>query len=75
MKTRKFLLIAVLIGALAIMSFGAVSAQEPVTIQWWTIFTTPPELPALAETLAQDYMDANPNVTIEITHLLSLIHI
>ncbi len=69
MKTRKFLLIAVLIGALAIMSFGAVSAQEPVTIQWWTIFTTPPELPALAETLAQEYMDANPNVTIEITHL------
>ncbi len=69
MKTRKFLLIAVLIGALAIMSFGAVSAQEPVTIQWWTIFTTPPEMPALAETLAQEYMDANPNVTIEITHL------
>lgn len=69
MKTRKFLLIAVLIGALAIMSFGAVSAQEPVTIQWWTIFTTPPELPALAETLAQEYMDANPNVIIEITHL------
>lgn len=69
MNVRRFLLLVVVISALALLSVGAVAAQDPVTIEWWTIFTTPPELPALAETLAQEYMDANPNVTIEITHL------
>ncbi len=54
---------------LLIMSFGAASAQDTVTIRWWTIYTTPPELTELAETLAQEYMDAHPGVTIEITHL------
>jgi raffinose/stachyose/melibiose transport system substrate-binding protein len=69
MHTRKFLFITALISVLALLSFGAVTAQEPVTIEWWTIFTTPPELTALAETVAQEYMEANPNVTIEMTHL------
>lgn len=69
MHARKYLLIAALLSALALLSFGAVAAQDQVTVSWWTIFTTPPELPALAESLAQEYMDMHPNVTIEITHL------
>jgi raffinose/stachyose/melibiose transport system substrate-binding protein len=60
-------LMAVLL--LLVLSLGVVSAQEQVTVRWWTIYTTPPELTALAETLAAEYMEANPNVTIEITHL------
>ncbi len=69
MNMRKGLLVTVIIGTLALLSLGAVAAQENVTVRWWTIYTTPPELPALAETLAQEFMDANPGVTIEVTHL------
>lgn len=54
---------------LLVMSLGMVSAQGNVVIRWWTIYTTPPELTALAETLAAEYMEMNPGVTIEITHL------
>jgi raffinose/stachyose/melibiose transport system substrate-binding protein len=68
MKTQRLVaLVAALL--LIAMSIGFGSAQEQVTIRWWTIYTTPPELTELAETLAQEYMDANPGVTIEITHL------
>ncbi|MBW4438394.1 MAG: extracellular solute-binding protein [Pleurocapsa minor GSE-CHR-MK-17-07R] len=69
MNARRFLLIAVIIGTLGLFSVGVVAAQDPVTIDWWTIYTTPPELTALSETLAQEFMDDNPGVTIEITHL------
>lgn len=69
MNARKILSITVLLAVLVFLSLGAVSAQEEVTIEWWTIFTTPPELTALAEAVAQEFMDANPGVTIEITHL------
>ncbi|MFN8528767.1 MAG: extracellular solute-binding protein [Anaerolineae bacterium] len=69
MNVRKGLLTAVLFATLALLSVGVVAAQDNVTIDWWTIYTTPPELPALAETLAQEYMDAHPGVTIELTHL------
>ncbi len=69
MNARKILLLAAVLGTLALMSVGITAAQENVTIEWWTIFTTPPELTELAETLAQEYMDAHPGVTIELTHL------
>jgi raffinose/stachyose/melibiose transport system substrate-binding protein len=69
MNIRKWLLVAILLGTVSVLSVGAAVAQEPVTIEWWTIYTTPPELPALAETLAQEYMAMHPEVTIEITHL------
>lgn len=69
MNVRKVLSITVLLAAFVFLSVGAVSAQDSVTIEWWTIFTTPAELTALAETVAQEFMDANPGVTIEITHL------
>jgi raffinose/stachyose/melibiose transport system permease protein len=64
MNVRKSLFMAVIIVLLALLSFGAVAAQENITVSWWTIYTTPPELTALAEQLAQEYMDANPGVTI-----------
>lgn len=68
MNARKYLS-AVLLTMLLLVSIGAVSAQENITIKWWTIYTTPPELTELAETLAEEYMAANPLVTIEITHM------
>ena len=68
MRTQR-LVVLMAAFALLVMSVGFAGAQENVTIRWWTIYTTPPELPALAETLAQEFMDANPGVTIEITHL------
>ncbi len=68
MKTQRLVVLMAAV-LLLVMSVGFVGAQEPVTIRWWTIYTTPPELTELAETLAQEFMDANPGVTIEITHL------
>ncbi len=69
MNIRRFLFIPVLVSALALMSLGTVTAQEPVTVSWWHIFTVPPEFPALMQTLADEYMAANPNVIVEITNL------
>lgn len=68
MKTQRMagLMAAVL---LLVVSLGIASAQGNVVVRWWTIYTTPPELTALAETLAAEYMEMNPGVTIEITHL------
>ena len=46
----------------------AESAEEPVTITWWHISTKDPALSDW-EKMADDYMAAHPNVTIEITVL------
>ncbi|MDZ4766144.1 MAG: extracellular solute-binding protein [Chloroflexota bacterium] len=69
MKSRRVLLIVLLVMSVALTSLGAVVAQEPVTIDWWHIFTVPPELTDFMQTLADEYMAANPNVTINITVL------
>lgn len=69
MNARKYILVSLLLVISALLSVGVISAQEDVTITWWTIYTTPPELTELSETLAAEYMAANPGVTIEITHL------
>jgi raffinose/stachyose/melibiose transport system substrate-binding protein len=42
------------------------AAPEPVTIEWWHIHNSGPML-ALWEELAGEFMDANPNVTINIS--------
>lgn len=68
MKTQR-LVALMAVAVLLITSISFVGAQEPVTIRWWTIYTTPQELPALAEELAAEYMAMYPEVTIEITHL------
>ncbi|MBL8131847.1 MAG: extracellular solute-binding protein [Anaerolineae bacterium] len=68
MRTQRLMVLMAAVLLLA-LSVGAVGAQDPVTIEWWTIYTTPPELPALAETLAAEFMAMHPEVTIEITHL------
>lgn len=47
---------------------AAEPAAEPVTIQWWHI-TTAENQKAVWQTLADEYMAAHPNVTIEITVL------
>ncbi|GAB4515251.1 MAG: ABC transporter substrate-binding protein [Anaerolineae bacterium] len=50
------------------LALGVVSAQEDVTIDWWHI-TTEPTQAAYWQSLADAYMEENPNVTIEITIL------
>lgn len=69
MNTRKVLFITLLVSALALMSLAPLAAQDGVTIQWWHIFTVPPEVPALMDTLVAEYEAAHPGVTIEITNL------
>lgn len=69
MKTRKGLLILVLALLTFTISVGAATAQDKVTVRWWNIFTTPPELPELMNTMVAEYMAANPNVNIEVTTL------
>jgi raffinose/stachyose/melibiose transport system substrate-binding protein len=66
MNVRKWLMLTLLI---ALLSVSAAAAQENVTVRWWHIFTNPPEWPVYMQKLADDYMAANPNVTIEITNL------
>lgn len=69
MNKRKLGLSLLIVGMLMLLSLGTVAAQDPVTIQWWNIFTTPPELPELMQTLADEYMAANPGVVVELTVL------
>lgn len=69
LKSHKFLFAVLLIMSMGLISFGVATAQEEVTIDWWNIFTTPPELTELAETLAAEYEAAHPGVTINITVL------
>ncbi len=65
-KVRLIFLVA-LIG-LMLVSTGALSAQDQVTITWWHIQTVEDQS-AYWQKVADDYMAANPNVTIEITVL------
>lgn len=65
--SKSRLLLVLLIGLLA-LSMMPVGAQEPVTIRWWHINTNAPET-AFYEEIAAEFMEANPNVTIEITVL------
>ena len=39
MKSHKFSFVGFVLIALMVLSLGAVSAQEPVTIDWWHIST------------------------------------
>jgi raffinose/stachyose/melibiose transport system substrate-binding protein len=50
------------------VSFGIVQGQDPVTITWWHINTADPGL-SNWQALADEYVAANPHVTIEITVL------
>jgi raffinose/stachyose/melibiose transport system substrate-binding protein len=61
-------LVFVVLTAILALSLASVSAQEPVTIDWWHISTNEPEA-AFWQELADEYMAANPNVTIDITIL------
>ena len=67
--SSKRLLILIAVGLFALLSVGLVAAQDTETIEWWHIFTTPPEQPALAQALADEFMAAHPGVTINITNL------
>ncbi len=67
MKTRNLSIIVVLLALLS-LSLSAVSAQEPVTIDWWHISTQENEV-AYWQSLADAYTANNPNVTINITIL------
>lgn len=49
--------------SLLLMSAGLVAGQEPVTLTFW--FHTHPPMVELNEQLIAEYMEANPNVTIE----------
>jgi len=56
-----------LIMSLLLVSFGAVVAQDDVTIEWWSHWANEPAKRNVIEKIAADYMVDNPNVTIEIT--------
>jgi raffinose/stachyose/melibiose transport system substrate-binding protein len=59
--------IFMVLAAILLLSIQAVSAQD-VTIDWWHINTTEAEA-AFYQALADEFMAANPGVTIEITIL------
>ncbi len=68
MKTQRF--ISILLAALFVsMALSVVGAQDKkVTVTWWHINTNQPEADYYQK-VADDYMAANPNVSIEITIL------
>ena len=68
MKNYKHLIAVMMIAMLALLSIGSVSSQETVTIEWWHINTNENEA-AFYQGLADQFMEANPHVTIEITIL------
>lgn len=61
-------LLFVVLTAILMLSMASVSAQEEVTINWWHINTNEPEA-EFYQSLADEYMEANPGVSIEITIL------
>lgn len=65
MRRNTWILMAMV--AILLLSVQAVSAQD-VTITWWHINTNEPEA-AFYQTLADEFMAANPGVNIEITIL------
>ena len=70
MKTS-WRLLMVLVAVLMVipLSQHSVSAQAKVTVHWWDIFTTPQAQVDFVTKVANDYMKAHPNVTIEMTML------
>lgn len=68
MKNYKRLVAGLLMGMLLLLSVGAASSQEAVTIRWWHINTNEAEAD-FYQGLADQFMAENPHVTIEITIL------
>jgi raffinose/stachyose/melibiose transport system substrate-binding protein len=68
-KTYRFPVLVTIFTLLTLLSLSlGVSAQDPVTIRWWHINTGDPGL-SNWQALADEFMAANPHVTIEITVL------
>jgi raffinose/stachyose/melibiose transport system substrate-binding protein len=66
---KKIVLFMVLALAVSLVpAFGAASAQDKVTIEWWHIDTADSQQ-AVWQGLADAYMEQNPNVEIQITVL------
>ena len=66
---KKFILILFLVGILLVSGvFTALAAEAPVTITWWHIQVAEAEK-VLWQRLADEYMAAHPNVTIEVLSL------
>lgn len=63
MKTKAFLVVVALVFVMAVSV--NVFAQEPVTLKFWS--HTHPPMVTLNEALVAEYMEQNPNVTIEYT--------
>ena len=64
---KKYSLVLFLVGILLVSGvLTALAAEAPVTITWWHIEIVENQI-ALWQSLADEYMAAHPNVTIEIT--------
>jgi len=66
--TKRILALFALLATLMLSLSVTAAAQETVTVRWWHINTNENEA-AFWQQVADDYMVANPNVTIEITIL------
>ncbi len=68
MRTYKYSVIAALLVALLALSVSLVAGQDPVTINWWHIQTNETEA-AFWQSLVDEFVEANPHVSFEITIL------
>ncbi len=64
---RSILLMVSILVVLSMVLPATVPAAEPVTIQWWHIWPNEPLIFETFQSLADEFMTANPGVTIEIT--------
>lgn len=67
-RTYRFIALLLVVVFGAALSFGAVAAQDPVTINWWHISTDTTQA-AYWQGLADAYTADHPNVTFDITIL------
>jgi raffinose/stachyose/melibiose transport system substrate-binding protein len=65
MSISKRLIVLALVMVLASMSMGVITAQDDVVVEWWHIGTG--DVGGYFDQVAADFMEANPNVTINIT--------
>ncbi len=64
---KQYLILATLLISVVLLSAVPMSAQEAVTIEWWSHWANEPAKVAVIEQIAADYMAENPNVTINLT--------
>jgi len=64
---KRIILSLALLALLSLSLTSLLAQEEDVTIEWWSHWANEPAKRVVIEQIAADYMEANPNVTINLT--------